>query len=97
MSISDFKRAVLKTLTVRHENESQPGFPDEKKVLSKNALRVLENNVVSSRFVDHFKTRHPEVVIGGWAKTDKLGAVSISDECTVGGSLDLGVQSAAYG
>eukprot|EP00041_Stephanoeca_diplocostata_P006462 m.86398 g.86398 ORF g.86398 m.86398 type:complete len:383 (+) comp16374_c1_seq10:148-1296(+) len=80
VSIADFKRAVLKTLTVRHANESQPGFPEEKKVLSKNAQRVLQNNVVSSRFVDHFKTRHPEVIIGGWAKTDKLASAPMPEE-----------------
>lgn len=78
VSITDFKKAVLKTLQARHQMESQEGYAEEKKVLSKNAHRVLEHNAVSSRFVDHFKTRHPEVSIGGWTKAEKHTSIPVT-------------------
>ena len=65
MHISDeaLSRAIVKILEARYEIEIRPGYGSAK-LISTVQLTTIQKGSVSKKYIDFFKARHPDVLIG---------------------------------
>lgn len=72
MPVSDemVTKATLKTLEARFEAECKPDFTGPKTMLARQ-ISALEAQSVSARFLECFKSRHPDILVGKDSK-DKM-------------------------